>query len=50
MANCVYVMEKCWVCISSPSLAVAGENGERQSRESWILIKITVGLFVTNVF
>ena len=29
MANCVSVMTKYYVCVSSPSLAIAGEHGER---------------------
>ena len=31
MVNCVSVMKKCCVCISSPSLAVAGEHGQRHA-------------------
>ena len=29
MANCVCVMTKILVCISSPSLAIAGKHGKR---------------------
>ena len=29
MANCVCVMTKYYVCISSPSIAIAGEIGKR---------------------
>ena len=34
MANCVSVMKKCCVCISSPSLAVAGEHGKRHAMQA----------------
>ena len=31
MVNCVCTLKKCCVCISSPSLAVAGEHGKRHA-------------------
>ena len=36
MANCVYVMTKMLSCITSPSLAQAGEHGKRHALRAHI--------------